>query len=133
MSVLDDFVPENDLNRAVFLSVAEYGITFSKSSVEALGYPRFVKVLYDRKGKRVAIQPTENKEGARLFVRKQDSDRASFVRWIDKKLLSQILALGGLELHGKTLRVFGEYIQEENVLIYSLKNVSEGCIRRKAK
>ena len=131
MSILDDFVPENDLNGVIFLSVAEYGITFSKSSVEALGYPLFVKVLFDWKGKRVAIQPTENKEGARYFVRNPDSDKASFVRWNDKKLLSQILALGGLELYGKTLRVSGEYIQEENVLIYSLNNVSEGCIRRK--
>ena len=121
MSILDSFVPENCDTGSIFVSITDYGMTFSKGSVEAIGFPAFVRVYFDQKGKRMAIVPCGNEEGARKFARGGDTPQAGFVRWNDKKLLEQINTLGGLENSGKGVRVLGEYIEDENLLVYNLK------------
>lgn len=120
MSVLDAFVPENSGMGAIFVSVTGYGMTFSKASVEALGFPRLVRVYYDRKGKRFAVAPSLREEGARTFVRDPEGPRAGFVRWNDRRLLDQVISLGALELGENGLRVMGEYVPGENILVYDL-------------
>ena len=122
MSVLDAFVPENVTDGSVFVSVTDYGMTFSKASVEALGFPPFVRVYFDRKGKRMAIVPCEEEEGARRFSRADGSAQAGFVRWNDKKLLAQVFTMAGLAPGGKGVRALGEYIAEENLLVYHLRD-----------
>ena len=121
MSILDGFVPENSGDGAIFVSVTDYGMTFSKTSVEVIGFPRYVKVFFDRKGKRMAIVPCSEENGARSFVRDSASPRAGFVRWNDKKLISQITSMGDLSIEGHGVRVLGEYVPEENLLVFNLK------------
>ena len=57
VSILDSFVPEHMEGGNLFVSVTSYGMTFSKSSVEAVGFPKYVKVYFDRSGKRFAVVP----------------------------------------------------------------------------
>ena len=121
MSVLDGFVEENCGTELVFITVTHYGLTFSKAAVESLGYPPYVRVYYDQKGRRMAVAATENTEGARPFVRDPDSPRAGFVRWTDKALLARVADMAGLNLGPENARFPGQYIPEENVLIMDLK------------
>ena len=122
MSILDDFVPEALRDSSVFISVTDYGITFSRDSVAMLGYPAFVRVYFDKKGKRMAVVPCESSEGARRFVKDGDLSGSGFVRWNDKRLLSQVYSLGALEPGGKGVRAMGEYVEEENLIVYDLKD-----------
>lgn len=121
MSILEGFVPENSDSGVIFVSITSYGMTFSRASVEAVDYPRFVKVYFDRKGKRFAIVPAEEGDGSRSFAKDRSLPRAGFVRWNDKRLLAQVTALGSLDLGPNGIRVMGEYIPEENLLVYNLK------------
>ena len=121
MSILDGFVPENGGDGTIFISVTNYGMTFSKASVEVLGSPRYVKVFFDRKGKRIAIVPCAEENGARSFARDPEASRSGFVRWNDKRLMAQIVSMGDLSIESHGVRVLGEYIPEENLLVYNLK------------
>ena len=121
VSILDSFVPEYVEGGSVFVSVTSYGMTFSKSSVEVLGFPRTVKVYLDRSGKRFAVVPSEEAEGTRNCARDPGHPKSSFVRWNDKKLLNQLIAMGNLELGENGVRVQGEYVADENLLVFDLK------------
>ena len=121
LSILDAFVPETGDIGSVFVSVTDYGMTFSKGAVEALGYPAFVRVYFDKKGKRMAIVPCGEEAGARKFARGGDTPQPGFVRWNDRKLLDQVNTLGGLDTSGKGVRVMGEYVEDEHLLVFNLK------------
>ena len=121
MSVLDAFLPENSRPDSVFVFITGYGMTFSKSAVNLLGYPPFVRVYFDRKGKRMALTPCPEEEGARRFAKDPGTPRAGFVRWNDHRLLMQVCALGEIRTEGEGVRVQGEYYPEENVLVFNLK------------
>ena len=68
MSILSDFKPFNFNEGVPYVSVTTNGVTFNKSVVMKLDYPRHVVLLIDEEGKRIAIQAcNENAENAALF------------------------------------------------------------------
>ena len=91
----------------VFVSLNRYGIKFSTSSVKLLGYPLYAEVYLDRENKRFAVRHPEAKN-------------ASFVRWSERRLLNDLIDLGGLTLGDKGVRVPGEYIESEKMIVYDL-------------
>ena len=125
MSRLDGFkvYSRNDGGK-IFISVTNYGVTFSKTSVEKLNYPEYVHVLFDDNGN-MAISPCAQDNEARVFVRNRDNVRAGFVRWNDKKLINYMIKLGGLKIGSKGIRMGGEYFPDENIVIYNLKDYAQ--------
>ena len=125
MSRLDGFkvFTRNDGGK-IFISVTNYGVAFSKASVEKLNYPEYVHVLFDDYGN-MAISPCEKDNEARTFVRNRNNVRAGFVRWNDKKLINYMIKAGGLSIGPKGIRVQGEYFPDENIVIYKLKDYAQ--------
>ena len=109
----------------IFISVTNYGVTFSKASVESLDYPNYVQVLFDRRDFNMAIKPCEQNSEARIFVRDRNANRAGFVRWNDKKLIRYMIELADLQIGEKGIRIKGEYFHDENIIIYHLKDYSQ--------
>lgn len=105
----------------VFVSFTRYGMTFSTSSVRLLGYPLYAEVYLDRESKRFAISPGEKGDpDAKVFVRNPEAKNATFVRWNERRLLHDLIDLGGLALGEKGVRVPGEYIESEKTIVYDL-------------
>ena len=122
MSRLDGFeVYTRNIGGNIFISLTSYGVAFSKASVEVLNFPKYVHVLFD-KNANMAITPCEKDKMARVFVKNPDSNRAGFVRWNDKRLINHIIELAELKTNYRGIRIKGEYFQDENILIYNLKN-----------
>ena len=44
------------------------------------------------------------------------------MRWNDRQLISHIIDLGGIELGSKGVRIDGEYVASDNVLLFDLRN-----------
>ena len=108
-------------NDGIFVSFTRYGMAFSTSSVRLLGYPLYAEVYLDREGKRFAITPGEKGDpDARAFVRNPEAKNASFVRWNERRLLHDLIDLGELNLGEKGVRVPGEYVESEKMIIYDL-------------
>ena len=129
MGRLDGFkVYSRNTGGNIFISVTNYGITFSKASVECLDYPEYVHVLFDNDGN-MAVTPCEKDDEARIFVKDRDSDRAGFVRWNDKRLIRYMVELADLKIGTKGIRIKGEHFSDENILIYDLKDYTQ--IRQK--
>ncbi len=116
----------------VFVSFTRYGMAFSTSSVKLLGYPLYAEVYLDRENKRFAITPGEKGDpDAKAFVRDPEAKNASFVRWNERRLLHDLIDLGGLILGQKGVRVPGEYVESEKMIIYDLTKAE--AIRGKGK
>ena len=56
MSILDSFVSYNFNAGVPYVSITNNGMTFNKAVVIKLGYPKYVVLLVDAEGKRVAVQ-----------------------------------------------------------------------------
>ena len=126
MGRLDDYeIYTTNTGGNIFISVTNYGVSFSKASVECLDYPEYVHVFFNRRENNMAIKPCEKDDEARVFVKNRDADRAGFVRWNDKKLIRYMIELADLKIGAKGIRIRGEYFSDENVLIYTLKNYSQ--------
>ena len=105
----------------VFVSLNRYGIKFSTSAVKLLGYPLYAEVYLDRENKRFAITPGEKGDPyAKTFVRHPEAKNASFVRWSERRLLNDLIDLGGLTLGEKGVRIPGEYVESEKTIVYDL-------------
>ena len=123
MSVLDGFEMYKKKDKGnIFISITQYGITFSKTSVACLDYAEYVHIFFDKNNIKMAITPCEKDDEARIFVKNKNSPRAGFVRWNDKNLLKYVTELANLKFDEKGIRIKGEYVKNENVLIYDLNN-----------
>ena len=90
MAVLDGFTAFNFNEGVPYISVTSNGVTFNKSVVIKLGYPRRVVLLIDEAGKRIAIQKCEDwTPNATEFYKKKKSEVIS-VRWNGKDLLNTL-------------------------------------------
>ncbi len=125
MGRLDGFeIYSRNTNGNIFISVTDYGLTFSKSSVESLDYPQYVHIFFDKKESKMAVQPCEKDNRSRVFVKNKNSKRAGFVRWNDKKLINFLIDLGNLKIGANGIRIKGNYFDDENILMFDLKNYS---------
>lgn len=105
----------------IFVSFTKYGITFSTSSIKLMNYAKFVEVYLDRNKKRFAISPgKEDDPDVRSFVRDSQAKNAKFVRWNERRFLHELMDLGEIELGEKGVRIPGEYVEEDKMIVYDL-------------
>ena len=123
MGLLDKFhVYGKKRTGKIFISITSYGLTFSKSCIDSLSYADYVHVLFEDDGVRMAVAPCNKDAEARTFVRDRNSPRAGFVRWTDRQLINYIIDLGGIEMGSKGVRIDGDYLASDNVLLFDLRN-----------
>ncbi len=122
MSVLDSFVSYNFNAGVPYLSVTSNGVTFNRSVVIKLGYPKHVVLLVDAEGKRIAVQACDDTTpNAVAFYKKKKSNVIS-VRWNGRDLLNTIQELTGWKLKQSSgYRVDGVLLKDERAMLFDLK------------
>lgn len=125
MSVLDGFDMCGETKEKPFLTLRSNTLTFSKSSIDLLGKPEFVHAFIDTKNSRYAIQPCSKEQLALQFYVEPKPGKQAIVRWANKDRISDLTEIVDIKKYPKGVRIYGDYIREENVIIYDLKDTKE--------
>lgn len=121
--MLEGFKQYNMTIGTASVSITENGIAFSKTTIIKMDKVPYVKLLIDEEGKRIAIQKAlENDEGAIGFYNNQ---KIVSVRWNNKELLKTVAKMMNWELSGNVYRVDGDYVAEEEAMIFDLKEAEK--------
>ena len=126
MAVLDGFTTFNFSEGVPYVSVTSNGVTFNKSVVMTMGYPKYVVLLIDESGKRIAVQECEETTpNATEFYKQKKSDVIS-VRWNGKDLLNTLQDMMGWKLDKNGgFRVSGTHLKDEKAMLFDLNTATE--------
>lgn len=108
-------------NPTVFISVTEYGITFSKNAAHSLGTPEYVHVYLNEEEKKMLVVPCEKDKDAFRFYKLTIDGKLTFVRWTNRNLINAVIGMIEKKETHTGVRVYGEYLKAENYLIFDLK------------
>lgn len=121
MGLLDGFKVIDAVTGVPSVSITKNGIAFNKTVVEKMGCPSYVCAMIDKENKRFAIVPCEkDAKGHRAFYKKGRSTSYG-VRWNNADLRMTIEMLMDWNLEESSWKVVGTYYEEENVLMFDLK------------
>lgn len=121
MSMIDGFELVSSGRSKPFITLRDASITFSKMAIESLDYAEFVHMYIDKKSRRVAFQASEDDEDSFIFYREPKPGRSMLVRLTTKGVASRVKELAGIESCENGLRYYGEYVEEEKLLIFDMK------------
>ena len=122
MAVLDSFVSYNFNAGSPYVSITNNGITFNKAVVIKLGYQRYVVLLVDAEGKRIAVQACSDTTTNAIAFYKEKKSKVICVRWNGRDLLNTIQEITGWKLkQSGGYRVDGILLKEENAILFDLK------------
>lgn len=126
MAVLDGFKTFNFNEGVPYVSVTSNGVTFNKSVVMKLGYPKHAVLLIDEAGKRIAIQKCEEGTPNATEFYKQKKSEVISVRWNGKDLLNTLQDLMGWDLNKNGgFRVNGTHLKDEDAMLFDLNTATE--------
>jgi hypothetical protein len=112
---VENFVP-------ITVSIAEYGLTFSKAAVEVMGRPQYVMLAYDKTKRIVGVMPVSENESKKIeFISKIKNgyvriNTKDFVRFLMKFYPDNPQMFGS-----KATRYFSYWDEEQGMLIIDLK------------
>ena len=124
MSLLENFKTFNFNEGVPYVSVTSNGITFNKAVVMKLDYPQYVVLLIDENSQRIAIQVCDEKTPNAVAFYKEKKSNVISVRWNGRDLLNTIKNMMGWNLEKESYRTDGELIQEENAMIFNLRDAT---------
>lgn len=118
------FDPKND---SLCVSLAHYGMTFSKNAVESLKHAKHVALAIDRNRRLIGIKPTtEADEKSFEFVKKPEKN---YVRINNKSFVRMVAAAFDIELKKKTVSYFARFDEASGMLIVELnKPLKSGTV-----
>ena len=123
-SVLDSFTLVESGRDRPFITLRDNTITFSKQSIALLEYSGYVFVYLDPDSRKFALKACdegdENVENAFVFYRKPKPGRSILVRFTGKHIVNKIKKLGGIEKLDSGLRYYGEFFEDEGVLVFDM-------------
>ncbi len=122
MGMLDGFEKVILFAGVPYVSVTRNGITFNKPTIIKLGFPSQVELLINKQECQIAIRPCDvSNEAATAFYKNKDK-KVMNVRWNNKDLLTTLSAMMGWDLDTTDgYRIDGKYYEDENVMIYDLR------------
>lgn len=104
------------------VSITSHGVGFSKTAVLRMSKCEYVVIFIDYSGKRFAVQKCDKDEsGATKFYHGQ---RNTSVRWNNKELIKTLSKMMDWDLSKKAYKVDGEYLPDEQALVFDLKNAT---------
>ncbi len=107
-----------------YVSVTNNGLTFNKSVIMKMGYPKYVRMLTNEEDRQIALQIcNENDDKAVLFYKEKASGVLS-VRWNSKDLINTVARIGNWDLNNNSYRVSGVYIPEDSIMLFELDKAS---------
>lgn len=126
MSVLEGFKAFNFNEGVPYVSVTNNGMTFNKSVIMKLDYPKYVLLLIDEDTKRIAVQAcTADTPNAAPFYNKEKKNNVLSVRWNGRDLLNTIQSLMDWNLQERGYRIDGALLKEDHAMLFDLNNASE--------
>lgn len=121
--MLEGFKQYNMTIGTASVSITENGIAFSKTTIVKMDKVPYVKLYIDEGNKRIAIQKASKEdEGAINFYSNQ---KIVSVRWNNKELLKTIARMMDWGLSGNVYKVDGDYIAEDEAMIFDLKKAEK--------
>lgn len=116
-----DFEYFNPNLGSITVSIAEYGLTFSRAAVEVLGKPEFVLLAFDKNKKVIGIIPVSNETQNKIeFISKQKN---GYVRINTKdfiRFLMRYFPDNPNMFSSKSIRYLTYFDDEANALIVDL-------------
>lgn len=121
LNMLEGFKPISLTVGLPYVSITSNGVTFNKTSIVKLGCPSHVILMINEDNKQIAIQScNETDENATQFLKNNDKNFIT-VRWNNKDLLNTLSKLIGWDLSKFNYRIDGDYLSNENAMIFDLK------------
>jgi hypothetical protein len=98
------------------VSIADYGITFSKSAVKILGRPEYVALGFDRENKRIVVKEVDEDYKNKIpFI---DKERNGYVRINNRDFVRFVMKfLPEVNFSSKATRFLTYYDEEEMLVI----------------
>lgn len=108
-------------------SITPNGLTFNKSVVIKLGYPRYAQLLINKRSKQIAIRVCEkdDEKAYEFYNGSPNVKPVRSVRWNHKDLLNSLSELMDWDLKKVTHRVEGKMMPEENAILFDLTTAKD--------
>lgn len=103
-------------------SITPNGVTFNKSVVIKLGYPKYAQLLINKQSKQIAVRACEESDDKayEFYNGSPDKKPVRSVRWNNKDLLNNLSELMDWDLRKVAHRVEGKLLPEENAMLFDL-------------
>ena len=123
MAILDSFSTYDFNAGTPYVSITSNGVTFNKSVVVKLGYPKHVVLLIDAAGQRIAVQVCDSTVPNAVAFYKEKKSKVISVRWNGRDLLNTIQEITGWDLkQSGGYRIDGVLLKDENAILFDLKD-----------
>jgi len=120
--MLDGFKVYNLTTGLPTFSVTQNGVSFNKTAIVKMEYPEYVLLMINGDEKKIAIQTCdEGQAGATQFYKGARGNGVVSVRWNNRDLLNTISKMMGWKLEEQGYRIPGDYYEDENAIIFDLK------------
>ena len=120
--MLEDFRTYDLVAGLPTLSVTKNGVSFNKSAISKLGYPERIHLMINDNRGQVAIQNSKDENLNSIPFFKENKRKAITARWNYKDFTYMLAKMANRDIDKGGFRVVGEYIHEENALVFDMKN-----------
>lgn len=111
--------PTGHANFVPTLTVNEKNIIFSSMCFTQLKAPKYVRFMLDAKGKHIAVQGVDDKGSDTVMINSQKKYKTFGIYGYD--LISEIRHIMSSWKDNERYKIQGEYFDEENVLLFKMK------------
>ncbi|MBQ1632621.1 MAG: hypothetical protein II049_07360 [Clostridia bacterium] len=127
MNMLDGFVVFDFNVGSASASITPNGVTFNKSVVIKLGFPKYAQLLINKQLKQIAVRACEkdDEKAYEFYGCSPDEKPVRSVRWNHKDLLNSLSELMDWDLKKVAHRVEGKMLPEENVMLFDLTTAKD--------
>ena len=109
-----------------YVSVTKNGVTFNKSVVMKLHYPKYVVLMVNDEKKQIAICPcAEDYPNSTSFFKENPKSRVISVRWNGKDLLNTLSDMMNWNLEQDAYRVSGQLLNDGEFMLFDLLSASK--------
>lgn len=123
--MLEGFKPF-DFNEGVpYVSVTRNGVTFNKSVIMKLNYPKQVVLLINDEAHQIAVQVCPEDYPKAVSFYKEKKSKLVSVRWNGKDLLNTLQEMMNWNLEYQSYRIEGVLLKEENAMLFDLNSAKE--------
>ena len=109
-----------------FIYVTENFVRLSNETFKRLGKPQYARVLFNDRGKMMAMQPTVKSDSDAFKLVKQDNKKTPYMIITRRGLTRKIRTVARC---GKNCRYYGEYDTENDMIVFDLSKpeIKEQC------
>ena len=100
----------------VTMTVMDSRIRFNKATAAALGYPAYVKVLVNERGKQVALAPSTGRDANAVKFSKPEAKQRASVNVSQRAVVDA-----------------GDYHEDEQVVFFDAKNAKPGTMKQRGR